>query len=137
MNSTVSSPANATGESVRRAEPRVCGDAGRGRDAKLADGMAYSSVAGYMDVAGRDNKKSEKYVFGRRKENARAAGFTPYTMIRAVGLGPDVIAGMKLLVIDHQLAVKQIQFFHSGMTMRRIVGSRREPYQHTDAVFLH
>jgi hypothetical protein len=36
-------------------------------------------------------------------------------MIEGVGLGPDVITGIKLLVIDHQLAVKQMQFFHSGI----------------------
>ncbi len=67
---------------------------------------ADSSVAGRTDGAGRSDKKSKKYVFSRRKENARAAGFTPYTMIGAVGLGPDVIAWIELLVIDHQLAVK-------------------------------
>jgi hypothetical protein len=61
-----------------------------------------------MHVAGRGYKKSKNYIFVRRKENARAAGFTPYAMIDAVGLGPVVIAGIKLLVIDHQLAVKQI-----------------------------
>ena len=84
----------------------------------------------------RGNNKSKNYVFVRRKENARAAGFAPYTMIDAVGLGPDVIAGKELLVVDHQLAVKQMQFFHSGVAVRRIVGTRHEPYQHTDAVFL-
>src|SRR6266849_5961982 len=82
-------------------------------------------------------QKSKKYVFDRRKENARAAGFAPYTIINGVGLGPVVIAGIKLLVVDHQLAVKQMQFFHSGMAVTRIVGSRREPYQHADAVSLH
>ena len=56
-------------------------------------------------------------------------------MIDAASLGPVVIAGIKLLVIDHQLAVKQMQFFHSGVAVRRIVGSRREPYQHADPVF--
>jgi hypothetical protein len=91
---------------------------------------------GGKDVAGRGNKKSRDYVFVRRKENARAAGFAPYAMIDAVSLGPVVIAGIKLLVIDHQLAVKQMQFFHSGVAVRRIVGSRRAPYQHADAARL-
>src|SRR5260370_18846320 len=81
-------------------------------------------------------QESEKYVFGRRKENACAAGFTPYTMISAVGLGPDVIAGIKLLVIDHQLAVKQIQFFRPGMAVRVTLCYRRGAHQHADAVFL-
>jgi hypothetical protein len=75
-------------------------------------------------------------VFVRRNENARAAGFAPYTMIDAVGLGPDVVAGIKLLVIDHELAMEQMQFFNSGMAVLRIVRPRREPYQHADPVFL-
>src|SRR5713226_9807911 len=97
--------------------------------------IGAAETRGCTNVAGRGNKKSKKYVFDRRQEYARAAGFAPYAMIDGVGLGPVVIAGIKLLVIDHQLAVKQIQFFHSGMAMTRIVGSRREPYQHADAVF--
>src|SRR5260370_31276744 len=83
-----------------------------------------------VKAAGRTNKKSEKYVFGRCKKNARAAGFTPYTMIGAVGVGPDVIAGIKLLVIDHQLAVKQIQVFRSGMAARRELRSPPAPSHH-------
>ena len=31
---------------------------------------------------------------------------------------------------------EQMQLFDSGMAMRRIVGSRREPHEHADAVFL-
>jgi hypothetical protein len=44
-------------------------------------------------------------------------------MIDVVGLGPDVIAGIKLLVINHQLAVKQMQFFHSGIERFEITGA--------------
>jgi uncharacterized protein YdhG (YjbR/CyaY superfamily) len=104
------------------------------KDYDGANGAAETQ--GCTDVAGRDNKKSKKYVFSRRKENARTAGFAPYTMIDGVGLGPVVIAGIKLLVIDHQLAVQKMQLFHSGVAVTRIVGSRRKPYQHADAVFL-
>jgi hypothetical protein len=43
---------------------------------------------------------------------------------------------MEFLVIDRQLTMQQIQLFDSGMTMRRIRGSRREPHEHADAVFL-
>src|SRR6266853_3048016 len=87
-------------------------------------------------IVGIDNEKSKKYVFDRRKENARAASFAPHTIINGVGLGPVVIAGIKLLVVDHQLAVKQMQLFHSGVAVTRIVGSRLQPYQHANAVFL-
>src|ERR1700733_2354921 len=57
--------------------------------------MSKSSpeTKGYTDVAGRANKKSEKHVFVRRKENASAARLAPYAMIDAVGLRPDVIPG--------------------------------------------
>jgi hypothetical protein len=80
------------------------------------------------NAAGRGNEKSKKHVFGRRHENARAAGFAPYTMIDGVSIIAVVIARIKFLVIDPQLAVKQMQFFHPGMAMTRIIGSRREPY---------
>src|SRR6266404_9207461 len=80
---------------------------------------------------------SKNHVFGRREENAGAAGLSPDTVINAVGLGPFVVARVQLLVADHQLSVKQMQFFDSGVAVTRIVGSRREPYQHADAVFLH
>ena len=98
--------------------------------------IEVAETHGRTVIAGIGNEKSKKYVFNRRKENARAAGFAPYTIINGVGLGPVVIAGIKLPVIDHQLAVKQMQFFDSGVAVTRIVGSRREPYQHADAVFL-
>ncbi len=103
--------------------------------AKISGDMSATETHGYMDAAGRGNRKSKQCVFGRRNENAGAAGFAPYTMIDAVGIAPDVIAGIKLLVIDHQLAIKQMQLFHSGMAVRRIIGSRREPHQHADTVF--
>src|SRR5260370_23728580 len=86
-------------------------------------------------VAGRGNRKSKNYVFGRRNENAGAAGLSPDTMSNAVRLGPVVVAWAQLLVADHQLAVKQMQLFNSSMAVRRIIGSPREPYQHADAVF--
>jgi hypothetical protein len=44
------------------------------------------------------------------------------TMIDGVELVPVVIARIELLVIDHQLAVKQMQFLHAGMAVTRIVG---------------
>src|SRR5260370_10544960 len=78
----------------------------------------------------RASNASKNDVFGRREENAGAAGLRPDTMINAVGLGPVVVAWVKLLVVNHQLAVKKMQFFNSGMAVRRIIGSRREPYHH-------
>jgi len=64
----------------------------------------------------------------RRDQNACAAGLAPDTMIDAVGLRPAVVAGMKLRVVDDQLAVKQVQLFDVLMAMGRIIGSRREPH---------
>src|SRR5260370_28529222 len=104
--------------------------------AKISGDTSAAETHGCMDAAGRGNKKSRKCVFGRRNENARAAGFAPYTMIDAVGFAPNVIAGIKLLVIDRQVAVKQMQLFHSSVAVRRIIGSLREPHQHADAVSL-
>src|SRR5260370_25145615 len=83
----------------------------------------------------RASNASKNDVFGRRKANAGTAGLSPDTMINGVGLGPVVVAWVQLLFADHQLAVKQMQFFHSCMAVTRTVGSRREPYQHADAVF--
>src|SRR6266850_41158 len=64
--------------------------------------------------------RSAKDVSGGGEENARAV----------------VIPGIELPVLDHQLAVKQIELFDSGVAMRRIVGARREPHQQADAVVL-
>src|SRR5260370_34692409 len=108
----------------------------RSRILVIGVNIDVAETHGCRVIAGRGNEKSKKYVFDRCKEYARAAGFAPYPIINGVGLGPVVIAGIKLLVIDHQLAVKQIQFFHSGMTVTRVVGSRRAPSQHADAGFL-
>src|SRR4029450_2977387 len=68
--------------------------------------------------------RSVKDVSGRGEENARTAGLAPDTLIDGVGLPPVVVPRIELLVVDHQLAVQQIQLFDTGMTMRRIVGPR-------------
>src|SRR5215471_4266694 len=78
----------------------------------------------------------KNYVSDRGEENAGAAGLTPDTMIDGSCLSPDIVAGIKLLLIDHQFAVEQVHLFNSCMAMRRIVGARREPYQHTHPSFL-
>jgi hypothetical protein len=57
-------------------------------------------------------------------------------VIDAAGLGPDEIAGLKLLAVDHQLAVKQMQFFDTCMAMGRVLRSRREPHKHRHAARL-
>src|SRR5260370_35474509 len=75
----------------------------------------------------RASNASKNDVFGRRKENAGAAGLSPDTMINGVGLGPVVVAWVQLLFADHQPAVTQMQFFHSGMAVRRISGSLPQP----------
>ena len=71
-----------------------------------------------------------------RDQNACAAGLAPDTMIDAVGLRPEVVAGMKLRVVDDHLAVKQMQLLDVLMAVGRLVGSRREPHHHADAVLL-
>jgi len=53
----------------------------------------------------------------RREENACAARLAPDTMIDAVGFCPEIVAGMKLRVIDDQLAVKQVQLFNVVMAV--------------------
>jgi hypothetical protein len=81
-------------------------------------------------------QKSAQDVSGRGEENAGAAGLAPDTLIGGTGLRPVIVPGIELLVINHQLAVKEIQLFDSGVAVRRIRGSRREPYEQADAVFL-
>src|SRR4029453_6611159 len=80
--------------------------------------------------------RSAKDVSGRGEEDARTAGLAPDTLIRGAGLPPVLVPRIELLVVDHQPAVQQIQLFDAGMTMGRILGSRREPYEHADAAFL-
>ena len=81
-------------------------------------------------------KQSAKDVSRGGKENARTAGLAPDTLIRGAGVRPVIVPRIEFLIVDNQLAVQQIQLFDSVMTMRRIAGSGREPYEHADAVFL-
>src|SRR5260370_17248255 len=81
-------------------------------------------------VAGRGNGKSKNYVFGRRNENAGAAGLSPDTMINAVRLGPVLVAWVHLLLADHQLAVKQMQLFNSSMAVGGHTGFPADQYLH-------
>src|SRR4030095_3927043 len=79
---------------------------------------------------------SAKNVSGRGEQNARTAGLAPDTLIGGARLRPVVVPRIEFLVVDRQLTMQQIQLFDSGMTMRRIFGSRLAPYEHADAVFL-
>jgi len=56
--------------------------------------------------------------------------------VDCTGLPSIVIPGIELPIVDHQLAVKQMQFFDSCMGVRRIFGSGREAYQHADPMAL-
>ena len=72
----------------------------------------------------------------RREQNARAASLAEDAVIDGIGLGPDVIAGIKFFIVDHQLAVKQMQLFDTCMAMGRVVRSWREPHKHRNAARL-
>jgi hypothetical protein len=74
-------------------------------------------------------QKLAKDVSARGEENARAAGFAPDTLISTARLRPAVLPGIECLVVDHQLAVQQIQLFESRVAMRWIFGSWREPHE--------
>src|SRR5260221_14080615 len=63
---------------------------------------------------------SKNPVFGRREENAGAAGLTPDTVINAVALVPFVVARAQLLVADHHVSVNLMHFFHSGLAVTRV-----------------
>src|SRR5256885_3240122 len=47
-------------------------------------------------------KRSEKGVVQRCEQDARAADLAPDTTIDATGLGPEVVTGRELLVVDGQ-----------------------------------
>jgi hypothetical protein len=53
-------------------------------------------------------------------------------MVHAAGFGTDEIAGVKLLIVNHQLAVEQVQLFDTSMNMWRIIGSWLKPHEHRD-----
>src|SRR5687767_11186505 len=81
-------------------------------------------------------ERSENRVVDGRDQDACAAGLAPDTIIDGVGLGTVVIAGIERAVVDHQLAVKQMQLLESGMPVARIFGTERESHQHADAILL-
>src|SRR5262245_47912319 len=55
-------------------------------------------------------------------------------MVDTVGLSANEVAGLKLLVVDHQLAIQQMQLFEAGVAVRRIVGTWCEAYEHGYAI---
>src|SRR5437870_37520 len=97
--------------------------------------VAMAKFVPHADRVGNEKElRSAEDVFGRRDEDAGAAGLAPDATIDALRLGPAVVAGMELPLVDHQLAVQQMQLLDSGMAVGRIVGSRRQPYEHADAM---
>jgi hypothetical protein len=57
-------------------------------------------------------------------------------MVNAARLGPDEFTSVELFVVDHQLAVQQMQLFDARMAVARIVGSWRKPHKHGNALRL-
>jgi len=57
-------------------------------------------------------------------------------LIAGAGRGTVVVPRIELLVLDHQLAMKQIQLFNAGMPVRGIRDSWCEPYEHADSIVL-
>jgi hypothetical protein len=92
-------------------------------------------VSGRLGRAQARETTSTKDVPGGREENARAPGLAPDMLIAGAGLCPVVVPSIECFVVYHQFAVKQIQFFDAGMSMRRIRSSRCESHEHADTVF--
>jgi len=57
-------------------------------------------------------------------------------MIDAAGFSLAVVAGINLLSSTISSTVEACTALHPGMAVGRIVGSRREPHHHADAVLL-
>jgi hypothetical protein len=71
-------------------------------------------------------RRFQKGISGACDENAGATG-----------LAPDaVVFGSRRTVafVDPQLAIEKMQLFDARMSMRRVTGAGRQPYQHADPV---
>jgi hypothetical protein len=74
--------------------------------------------------------KLEDFVFRRSQENAGAAALAPNSVIDGPRLATDVVAGIKRLLVDPELAMKQMQFLGPRVAVRRIIGSRSKAHEH-------
>ncbi len=65
-------------------------------------------------------------------KHARAASFAPDAVVASAGRCVVVVAREELALIDPQLPLEEMQFFHAGMGMSRVTRAGREAYQHAD-----
>src|SRR5688500_4978132 len=73
---------------------------------------------------------SAQRVFSTGHEHAGAAGLAPDTLVAGAGGRAVVIAGVKLAVVDPQLAGEEVQLLYAGVGVRRILTARHQAHQH-------
>src|SRR6185369_6032610 len=75
-----------------------------------------------------------KGILGAGDKNAGAACLAPDALVARSRRAVVVVAREELTLVDPQLTVEQMQFFHARMTMRWITRAGRQAYQHADPV---
>src|SRR5262252_8598264 len=70
----------------------------------------------------------------RRDEQAGAAGFAPYALVAGTRLGPVVVAGLELAVVDPEVTIEEMQLLEPCVDVRRIFDAGLETHQHRDAI---
>src|SRR5919202_17470 len=73
-------------------------------------------------------------VFGAGDEDAGAARLAIDALVARSRLTVIVVAREELALVDPQLAVEEMQLFHTRMRMRRVARAGCEAYQHADPV---
>src|SRR4051794_23361065 len=73
---------------------------------------------------------SAEGIFGAGEEQTGAARLAPDTLVCRSGRTIVVVAREELTLVDPQLAVEEMQLFHTRMRMRRIARAGREAHQH-------
>ena len=79
-------------------------------------------------------RASAKGIVDTGDKNAGAACLAPDALVAGSRRTVSVIARQELALVDPQLAVEEMQFFDTGMGMRRITRARRQAHQHADSV---
>src|SRR5579872_1100776 len=75
-----------------------------------------------------DVSRSAEDVFGAGDQHARAAGLAPHVSVGGRRFGAVVITGVKLPLVDPQLAIEKKQLLDPRMGVRRVLDARSEEH---------
>ena len=78
--------------------------------------------------------KLSQLIAWRCDQHAGTPGLAPNSLVGRACFRAVVVSGVQLPIVDHELAMQQVQLLETAVSMRRIVRPGREADEHADAV---